>query len=224
VVFSVPCQYQPDTTQNYEVGLKGGAFSGRLTFDASLYDIEWRNMQLQVADPTSGQTYYVNASRARSQGLEVSGQAELPYRFAASGWIALNDARLTADMPPNSSADAHSGDPLPFASRFSAFASLKKHFPLGPDVTGALEADLRYVGHRQDGFPAVGGGPRLDLPAYTTADLRASIECRAWEAAVFVRNLNDARGVLARSQIGFTTFATNYIQPRTLGLSISRSF
>src|SRR5258708_36136624 len=74
-VFSLPPSYKPDTTKNYELGLKGDVANHKLTIDASVYYIDWKDIQLQVTDPVSFQIYFANGSRAKSEGVELSVEA-----------------------------------------------------------------------------------------------------------------------------------------------------
>jgi iron complex outermembrane recepter protein len=71
VLYPVPCQYAPDKTRNYELGLKAQTQEHRLSFDASVYYIDWRNIQLQVAQADTEFTYFTNASKARHAPSKV---------------------------------------------------------------------------------------------------------------------------------------------------------
>ena len=71
----VPVSYRPDTTENYEIGVKGDVLNHVLSFDASVYYIDWKNIQLRLTEPTSGQTYFANGSSAKSEGVELSTEA-----------------------------------------------------------------------------------------------------------------------------------------------------
>src|SRR5690606_10267242 len=45
-IVGIPCEYGADETRNYEVGVKGSALDGKLTFDLSAYYIDWKDIQL----------------------------------------------------------------------------------------------------------------------------------------------------------------------------------
>ena len=110
----VPRTYDPDTTQNYEIGAKSEVLDHRLLLDASVYYIKWKDIQLQLTNPISGIFYYANGSEAKSQGLELSAQAKPLTGLSITGFVAWNDARLTEPMPAGSSVVAASGDVLPY--------------------------------------------------------------------------------------------------------------
>ena len=65
---------------------------------------------------------------------------------------------------------------------------------------------------------------RQICPAYNKADLRAGVKVNSWSASLFVNNATGTRGVL---NVGIGYVLPNafiYTQPRTVGVSISRSF
>jgi outer membrane receptor protein involved in Fe transport len=98
ILFNLPLRFEPDKTNNYEIGAKGSLLNDRLSYDASVYYIDWKNIQLQLNTP-QGATYVANASRAKSQGIELSAQARPITRLQLSGWVAWNEAVLTQSFP-----------------------------------------------------------------------------------------------------------------------------
>src|SRR5262249_806130 len=72
---AAPATYAGDKTENYEVGVKSDSLDHRLSLDASLYYVDWKDIQLQLRDPLTGATYFTNGSRAKSEGVEFSAGA-----------------------------------------------------------------------------------------------------------------------------------------------------
>ncbi len=219
---NVPCQYAPDKTQNYEVGVKGIFLDGRLTIDSSLYYIDWKNIQLHLVNPQNGDGYYTNGGAARSKGLEFSVETRPVTGLTIAAWVTWNEATLTQDLPAASTAFGRSGDRLPLSSRFSGNLSLQQEFPLWGSVAGFAGANLNFVGSRKGDF--VGDPQRSDLPAYTKTDLRVGGKYESWIVNVYVNNVADRRGVLNGGLGYYPPFASIYIQPRTFGLNLSRTF
>ena len=64
------------------------------------------------------------------------------------------------------------------------------------------------------------------LPAYDLANFRIGLRGDQWEAALFVNNLTDEQALLAldyeRGRSARVGYLTN--QPRTFGVTLSRSF
>jgi iron complex outermembrane receptor protein len=226
-LLNIPPEYAPDTTRNYELGAKGNVLSHKLSFDASVYYIDWKDMQLQLAAP-NGAYYYANASRSKSQGVELSVESRPLTGLKVAAWVAWNEAVLTKDIPlPTSPATfppayGVAGDRLPYSARFSGSLSLRDDFPLWGDATGFCAAAVSYVGDRKSIFTST--PERQDLPAYVKTDVRAGVRYESWSTNIFVDNLTDQRGVLSGGLGAINPLAFNYIQPRTVGLSVAKTF
>jgi iron complex outermembrane recepter protein len=219
---NIPRSYAPDKTQNYELGIKGDFLNHTLTLDGSVYYIDWKDLQLNLLD-ANDQTYTTNASEARSQGVELSVISRPLTGLRIAGWVAWDDAVLTQDMPVNSQVAGSSGDRLPYSSRFSGNLSLDQDFNLTASIIGFVGATVSYVGDRLGTFvPA--GTARADFPSYTKVDLRGGIRCYSWSAGLYATNVADERGILGGGQGTFPPFAYTYIQPRTVGLTVTKDF
>ena len=216
-----PSNYGPDKTNNYEVGTKGSFFDHTFSFDVSLYRIDWRDVQLGVED-SIGNQYTINGGRARSQGLEVSIEEKPLAGTTIGAWVAFSDAELTKPIP-SGGAEGNRGDKLPYSTRFSGNLSLQQEFPLGHDVVGFAGAMLTYMGQRVGNFQPV-GTDRQVFPAYVKTDLRAGARYQSWLFNFYLNNVADRRGQLGGGVDGFPTNAIIYIQPRTTGISIAKTF
>jgi outer membrane receptor protein involved in Fe transport len=221
----LPSEYRPDTTRNYELGTKAAFLDRTLSVDASLYYIDWKDIQLSLTAPVTGLSYNANGSSAKSQGVEISVE-EKPLKGTTLGaWVAFNEAELTQGFPASSSALGSAGDPLPYSSRFSGSLSLDQEIVLTGRVTGVAGATLSYVGDREGAFAAAGtANLRQDLPAYAKTDLRAGIKWDAWNINLFANNVADKRGLLNGGLNTYNPNAFVFIQPRTVGVSVARSF
>lgn len=221
-----PAQYNPDKTQNYEMGVKGDFFGRLLSVDASLYYIDWKDIQISLVDPTSGISFIGNGSRAKSQGLELSVVLRPLTGMTLATWVAWDEAVLTRAFPSTSSAYGAEGDRLPYSSRFSGNISLQQDFPLSSQLTGFVGGTVSYVGDRESEFAQVftGSTQRQNLPAYAKADLRAGARYESWTVNLFINNVADRRGLLSGGLGSYPPFAFQYIQPRTVGLSVAKTF
>jgi outer membrane receptor protein involved in Fe transport len=99
-VGQIPPTYDPDKTTNYEVGIKGDLFDGRLSYDAAAYYTNWKNIQIYLYSPITFSGYNDNAGTARTQGLELSLQVAgaLSNGFLVE-WIDWVPEDLFAEMP-----------------------------------------------------------------------------------------------------------------------------
>ena len=226
-LLNLPASFKPDKTDNYEIGFKGSLPDRSVEIDASVYYIDWKDIQLSFIEPSTGFAFNANGSRARSRGVEISTTFRPARGLTIAPWVSLNDAALTEPFPAASAVYGGAGDRLPQAARVSGNLSLDEEFPLGPYRNGFVGCSISYVGDRKGNFrpPPLTDNPRQDYPAYVKSDLRAGVRQHAWTFSVFVNNVTDNRGILygglgtAPNPLQF-----NYIQPRTVGLSVSRSF
>ncbi|MBS0420048.1 MAG: TonB-dependent receptor [Proteobacteria bacterium] len=220
--FGLPAGYGADKTHNYELGVKGDVANRTFSYDASLYLIDWKDIQLILVDPSSGAGYYTNAGSAKSQGIELSLESRPLRGLTISTWAAYNDAHLTRGFPADSTAVGGDGDRLPLSSRFSGNFSVEQRFPIAGDLQGLVGGSVSYVGDRKGVFTS--STERQDLPSYARTDLRLGLSLSNMTASLFVNNVTDRRAAL-NGGIGTTLpFAFNYIQPRTIGLSLTESF
>ncbi len=218
-----PSTFDPDKTENYEVGAKANFLDHRLSVDVSLYYIDWKEIQITVQNQLTGQFYQTNGSRAKSQGVELEAQARPLKGLTVAGWIAYDDAVLTEAFPPRSSTFGVPGDRLPLTARWSGNLSVDQEFPLTDAVSGFLGGALAYVGDRLGRFRGA-TLPRQLYPSYTKLDLTAGVRYASWTANVFVTNVADKRGVITGGLGSFVPSIFTYIQPRTAGLNISKTF
>ena len=59
---------------------------------------------------------------------------------------------------------------------------------------------------------------------YTQVDLQGGLTLQTWTAEFFATNVGDRRGVLGGGLGTFPPYAFTYIQPRTVGLNLSKKF
>jgi len=222
---NVPQHYDPDKTVDYDVGLKGGTAGGLLSFDAALYYIKWKDIQVALTDPKTGAGYTSNASEAKSEGAELSVRLRPSAGLSISTSLAWNNAEMTKAMPPSSYINAVSGDRLPYSSRFSGHLMATQVFPLSDSATGFVGGELSYVGDRLSAFTGLGSAePREHLPAFAQTDIRVGANEGTWTETFYVNNLTDRRGVLGDGWTGGAVLSQVYIQPRTIGLAVSKAF
>jgi hypothetical protein len=85
---------------------------------------------------------------------------------------------------------------------------------------------VSYVGNREGIFTGSAGvpAPRQEFPAYAKSDVRGGVKYDTWTFSLFANNVSDRRGILAGGLGTDIPYAFQFIQPRTLGLSVARTF
>lgn len=224
--FDVPCHFGPDTTENYELGVKAEPLGGALGIDASVYYIDWKNIQLPYIPACGCATIYENGSGAKSEGVELSVQARPLTGMNILVTGSYDNAVLTAPLPQALYGVA--GDRLPYTSKLAGNLSIEQQFPMTSQITADAGGSLTYVGNRLAIFQAysIPQIPRYYMPAYAQINLQTGVFLGQWKTSLYLNNVADRRGALdaSMSYALANVVQYQYIQPRTLGLSISTTF
>ena len=221
VVPGAPLSFASDTLWSYELGYKADLLDRRLFLEAALFDIRWDKLQQPIA--IGATTLTGNAGKAESKGLELALRYKLDEHWSMDGSLAWTDAKLTEDAP----ALGPSGSRLPNTARVSTTVGGRYAADLAgkPAYAGVT---VRHVGQRNAGFDSPGTSvPNFSMASYTLLDLQAGIDIDAWQLGAFVRNLADKRA-LTGADTALTAFGgplrATPVQPRTVGVSLARSF
>lgn len=223
---NVPCQFKPDKTVNYEVGAKGQFANGLFSYDLSVFNITWKDIQIvQVLDVF---TYNGNAGRARSRGFEASFSLRPADGLTLSAWYSYVDAKLREEFV-DANFFAQAGDRLPFSSQHSGRFSFDYKTMVDEEAELSFGGAATYVGERKGEFvPFEAAAPlRATYPGYVQFDLNASLEIRNLTLSAYVQNLTNKRGVIGGgfwNQTSYNTNWFNYSQPRTVGINAEVKF
>ena len=151
---AVPREFGPDTTTNYELGLKTQTDDRMLTAELTAFLIDWDDIQLLAQ--IEGLGVNVNGSTARSKGVEFNVTLR-PARglslFANGSYV---DAYLTKDAP--AAVGGVKGDSLPYNPKWQSTIGAEYDYPLSASVIGHAGLSWHYVGDPSFRFPA-GAGP-----------------------------------------------------------------
>lgn len=213
--------FQPDTLWTYEAGYKADLLDKRVSLSATVYDIEWKNIQQFGA--LEGINQVVNAGNARIKGFELASSLRPDRHWNFGLGFSYINARLTQG---NAATGTQSGDPLPNSAKFSATLTGTYHFSLGPYASYVGIAQ-RFVGRRHAGFGNSSGRPDYPLPGYAVTDLQAGIDFGKASLSFYVRNLFDRRAVLAAGTALMPLGGPALVsveQPRTIGAVLTVPF
>ncbi|WP_191229215.1 TonB-dependent receptor [Aurantiacibacter xanthus] len=222
----VPCEFKPDKTVNYELGAKGDLANGALSYEVSLFTIDWKDIQIvQVLDVF---VYNGNAGKARSRGLELSLTARPTDGLTLSGWYSYIDATLR-EAVVDANFFAREGDRLPFSSEHSGRLSIDYAFSPSATVDARIGGSATYVGERLGEFVPFEGvyDLRQVYPGYTQFDLYASATMGRFTLSAFVQNLTNKHGVIGGGFWNQTSYNANwftYAQPRSIGFNAEVAF
>jgi len=246
--------YDPDTTVNYELGLKSTWFDNQLHFNATLFNVEWKDAQVSgAATVNGGLPYTANAGTANSKGIELSSRAMISDSFTAFMSYSYAKAELTSnvfgffkELPITNPAfyeySALSGDRLPGASEHQLSVGLK----YSQEVFDDKLLDVSYgLTAQSDLYSSAGLRAEGEkLPGYALSNLSATLSEDEWSVTLYVDNLfNKYAYSSTRSTgrpAGFAEFPgeitnaattdlyrayTHYVvAPRTIGLKLNYLF
>jgi iron complex outermembrane recepter protein len=220
----VPLTFGPENTTDYEVGTKGNVLGNKLSFDVSLFYIDYRDIQLAFQNIRGGFTG--NGAGAKSEGVEFSVESRPMQGMTVSGWIAFDDAKLTEDFPPDAVAAGEygiAGDRLPSSSPLSGNVTVNEQFPLTKKLVGLVQGSVSYVGGREGLFTS--SAERQYFGAYAQEDAHAGvIYDSSLTVNLFVTNIGNTRGILDGGLGTFLPAYFTYIRPRSFGVNVSKKF
>ena len=228
-----PASYNPETSWNYEAGLKTMWFDRFLTADVAAFRTIWHDMQLN--EPVGGSdpsAYFIdNAGRARSQGaeLELSIHPCRDFKLFAGGGL------LDADFRPGSTAMGFGPPPLYLLNRTDVGGN---DLPFAPHVTwhtGAeysreLCANLRGFARAEvTGTSRYYFDPNNDISqgAMELVNVSLGVATENWRLEARVDNLLDREYVamaLPYPGIAPSGYIGELGVPRTIGVALTRTF
>jgi iron complex outermembrane recepter protein len=232
--------YQPDSTNNYEAGLKG-RFSNGLSYTFAIFDIKWDKPQISSSLPSGNLAVY-NANTAESKGFEFesSGPLFLPNLVYTVSY-AYADAHLTSDfsLPANNGAQTgtivpglihgSSGQQMPGSPKSSASVALHYDLAVAADYDLALAANAVYRSAvPMQLTPSLGVTSVQYSSSYEMVNVNATLNHKPWRTTLYVTNLFDRENILVPptqfNELGNLT--NDYIVsiPREVGVRVAYIF
>ncbi|MGQ0700689.1 MAG: TonB-dependent receptor [Panacagrimonas sp.] len=126
----VPLFFDSDEIWNYEFGARTRWFDGSLQLDATVFQLDWEDLQVQQRDYTGLFAYTTNVGGARNRGVELSMDLLLPAGFALKLGAAYVNARTTTFFD-DFQGPAPAGSELPGSPPFSGSGLLLWAGPIG---------------------------------------------------------------------------------------------
>jgi iron complex outermembrane receptor protein len=218
--------FKPDQAQNTEIGIKG-SWGGGSSYTFTLYNINWKDPQIEAATVTGGFDFVTNGNTARSRGAE----AELTMPVSDSTKLELGysytDAILTSSFERGVVPDliGVSGDRLPGVSKEQATVAVDYSVPINDSREFHARLDASY---RSDFWTALPhSATATDLSGFALLNARAGLGfAKAWRVDAFVNNITNQEAATAVSTTpGPAHNRADYVgRPRTVGLELHYSF
>lgn len=232
-----PETYAPDTLTNNELGFKTQWFDHRLQANATIYQENWNDAQVQLFDPgVLGNTVFTtNGPNYRVRGVELQLTARLPYGLTINGSSAwnsgeqVNSPALINNNPLSAGygkaisgiADVYGSEGTSLASSppFEMNLRIRDDFPLG-DYHAFWQIGGFHTAHM---YSSASKLELFDQEGYTTYDASAGIAKDAWVITFFADNLTNVNASTYTTD-GLAIKTEVPTRPRIAGITASYKF
>lgn len=204
-----PTEFGTDNLWNYELGTRLRWNDGRTTLNASVFRIDWRDVQTLRVLECVGLPMTTNEGRARSVGLELDLHAEIGEHWQWNLAANYTDASFTDGL--------FEGSRMPAVPRLSASAAVAFHFS---NPSNRIELRYTQVGRSNQ---ALNGGYGTEIGGYGLAGIGAWWDFGRWQGMARIDNLFDRRGRVGAAN-HFLLAAETLIAPRTLSIGVTVPF
>jgi iron complex outermembrane receptor protein len=222
----IPAAYSPDSLINFEVGAKGRLFDGLFDYQADVYFIRWSNIQVQETTPDGAFVYQGNAGEAKVKGVEFEFTAHpvqyLAANFAGSYQNAYLSQGATAAQYALNPTLGLAGDTIPNVPKYQLSLGLNYRRPIGNGWDGMVATDVTYRDAVDSYFSS--NSFNIPLAPYTLVGLRMGVIEGPWSVTAFARNLTNKRAQVSAINSSQDPDALLTVQPRTIGLAMTRKF
>ncbi|WP_198351316.1 TonB-dependent receptor [Flavisphingomonas formosensis] len=217
ITLGVSRLYKPETSTNYEVGVKTKWLDGRLTLNATYYHTDFKNQQLFFISVTPVARDIYNIDRTKIDG----GELELNYRPASdltvSASLGISDSRISRFA----AAPAVSGNRSPMSYSETGNVSVS-YTPKISEKTGLIfYADWDHRGKiywdAQNDYKT---------GSADTFNGRIGLSYNSLELSFYMRNITDKRFpvLFQANAAGSGVHGQLLNMPRTYGIEVKASF
>lgn len=214
----LPDALSDDSIWTYELGTKASLADNRATFEAAVYQSDWKDVTVRIPLGATGFNGLINSKGIDVQGVEASLTTLLGKAWRLNLNASYSDAVFAGTVAGTGIKD---GSPVDDHAKTTASMSLDYTTTVFGDLTGTGRFGLQYASERD--FPSFGPPQYLPGDATTTMELRFGLESRHWGVQLFVDNLTDEDGAIspraAQQAPGLLPTATRF-RPRTIGLQV----
>lgn len=226
-----PTNFKSDSVWSYELGVKSRIGGGLGNVQASVYQVDWKDIQQAVGLNSCGFQFTSNLGRARSQGFDIQFELKPSNRLTLQAEVGYVNAKFLDTVRGGPTAVA------PFVSKgdhvLGAPWTVSLHgqydFDLFKPKGGYIRTDFDYRA-KQTALPpflnpANGAiDTALSLPPSVTYwSARLGIRPGNFDVSLFVNNILDKSTWTRRERASnpFEFFRRETLRPRTFGITVS---
>ncbi len=225
----IPESFESDELTNYEAGVKTLFGAGRTAFNASVFHMEWENLQVAGQDVTGAFGFIGNAGSAEVQGVEFDvGSALTPEFYVTAQLTYLWKKELTEDQVTTTfMANGKKGDEIPRIPELTAALTAQYTYDLPiTNWVGSVRVEGSFTDDSNTELSPAAGGNRFQ-DSYTIVNARASFrnDFTDLDITLFIENLFDEDGDVFIGGGGGgqpTNKITN--RPQTFGVQVTKGW
>lgn len=215
-----------DKLINYEIGLKGNFFDGKVTGNFAAYWIDWKDIQVQANRVSDSAQFATNIGSARSRGLEfeVTARPVAGLSFGANG--SFGGTKITELTDTEAAISGAVLGARLSAPNFQGSMFAQVDFDLAADWTGYFNATVQHVGAFPNMFRNVPGRPGVVAPTYGFTDdyeninMRLGLQRGDLSATLYVENLLNDDSTTYLHPEGYLDARYGRLRPRTFGIRL----
>lgn len=190
-------EFDDETLDNYEVGMKSSLLDGRLVLNSALFRADSKDFQFFYLDLATGQQIIQNLESVDIWGFDLDFRALVNDQISLFGGLGYTDTEIKKIGSPALQAgltaagvnlDNVIGSKTPKTTPWSANLGIQGEFAVSDTVNMILRADYEYRGKKYwqiDNQDVQGSIHLLDLRATLTNDI--------WAVTAFAENVTDER-------------------------------
>jgi len=191
-----------DTTTNYELGMHSTWLDGRLTLNAAVYHIDWKDLQVDDVTLNGSLPITSNGGAADSDGLEVSARFGIGSNWQMTGTYSYNKAELAEGSSQilggreTGPLFTPAGSRLPGSPAHQASLGFSYSTSVRSGRQLAVNYGIMYMGDILDSIgateePSVLPWRGEKLPSYSLHQVSVKLSDDRWDAAFYIDNLWD---------------------------------
>ena len=204
--FTVP--FDEETLWNYEAGIKAELFDRRVRFNAAVYHLEWKDLQMESfrfltpGDLSSNFEQTINIKDAEADGIEIEVIAAVTEGLTLSATLGYQDTEITSNTVAEITGSKTvnlKGLEIPKAPELTTSFTGEYRWPIADNE---LWVRVEYI-YRDEQYSDIEGltnkqhTPGLNnefpylAPDYELVNLRAGFDTENVKVSLFIQNLTD---------------------------------
>ncbi|SHE98977.1 iron complex outermembrane recepter protein [Arenibacter palladensis] len=226
---SVSQSFDPEFSNNYELGYKSDWFNKRLRLNIAAFHIDWKDLQFfnSFGNLVFART---NVGDARSTGLEIEVMTILIKGLQLETGFGFNDSKykdfvLSRDVLNVNTGTVEtilydvSGNQLSNAPKHTLFLATQYQFSLGKDFKFSLRGEFKNIGQQYSDIQN-----DLEIGDYNLFNTLISISNDNYSLSFWGRNLSDERFIQYGSADTSFGRSSRISAPRTYGMTLNLKF